>query len=174
MYLQHHGIKGQKWGVRRYQNPDGSYTEAGKKRYAIKDSMQARALYYGDRRKEEKRKLLKQYGGQHKLNKAMKKEIEITGQRDLYKNAFGGIDIQGVSKYLDRKLNENTLKTYNDLDKATRDYYAYQTKKALNEQALAVASFLTIGIGTSETTSSINRKKAMYEYYDKVVKQKGD
>lgn len=33
-YLEHHGIKGQKWGLRRYQNPDGSYTEAGKKRYA--------------------------------------------------------------------------------------------------------------------------------------------
>lgn len=32
-YLQHHGIKGQKWGVRRYQNPDGSLTNDGKKRY---------------------------------------------------------------------------------------------------------------------------------------------
>ena len=31
-YIQHHGIKGQKWGVRRYQNPDGSLTVAGKKR----------------------------------------------------------------------------------------------------------------------------------------------
>jgi len=30
--LQHHGILGQKWGVRRFQNPDGTYTNAGKER----------------------------------------------------------------------------------------------------------------------------------------------
>ena len=34
LYLVHHGIKGQKWGIRRYQNPDGTLTEAGKKRYS--------------------------------------------------------------------------------------------------------------------------------------------
>ena len=31
--LCHHGIKGQKWGVRRYQNEDGTWTAAGKVRY---------------------------------------------------------------------------------------------------------------------------------------------
>lgn len=31
--LMHHGIKGQKWGVRQYQNPDGTLTAAGKARY---------------------------------------------------------------------------------------------------------------------------------------------
>lgn len=31
--LYHHGIKGMKWGVRRYQNKDGTLTDAGKKRY---------------------------------------------------------------------------------------------------------------------------------------------
>lgn len=31
--LRHAGIKGMKWGVRRYQNKDGSLTELGKKRY---------------------------------------------------------------------------------------------------------------------------------------------
>lgn len=32
-YLAHHGILGQKWGIRRYQNEDGTLTEAGKHRY---------------------------------------------------------------------------------------------------------------------------------------------
>jgi len=34
-YLAHYGIKGQKWGVRRYQNPDGSLTELGRQHYGI-------------------------------------------------------------------------------------------------------------------------------------------
>lgn len=39
--LTHHGIKGQKWGRRRYQNADGSLTAAGRKRYGI----EAKRLY---------------------------------------------------------------------------------------------------------------------------------
>lgn len=31
--IAHHGIKGMKWGIRRFENPDGTLTEAGKKRY---------------------------------------------------------------------------------------------------------------------------------------------
>ena len=37
--LYHHGIKGQKWGVRRFQNKDGSLTSAGKQRYYDDDEV---------------------------------------------------------------------------------------------------------------------------------------
>lgn len=36
--LKHYGISGMKWGVRRFQNPDGTYTEEGKKRRQIAEN----------------------------------------------------------------------------------------------------------------------------------------
>ena len=39
--LEHSGIKGQKWGIRRYQNEDGSLTEEGKKRYGNPETYRA-------------------------------------------------------------------------------------------------------------------------------------
>ena len=33
--LYHHGIKGMRWGIRRYQNPDGTLTEEGRRRYGV-------------------------------------------------------------------------------------------------------------------------------------------
>ena len=34
-YLAHHGVEGQKWGVRRYQNADGSLTPEGRIHYGL-------------------------------------------------------------------------------------------------------------------------------------------
>lgn len=43
-YLQHHGIKGQKWGVRRFQYEDDSLTPEGKIRYGVGDGRKRQSL----------------------------------------------------------------------------------------------------------------------------------
>lgn len=53
--LQHHGVKGQKWGVRRYQNKDGSLTTAGKHRQASSKKESVKDLSDDELRKRIKR-----------------------------------------------------------------------------------------------------------------------
>ncbi len=61
--LEHHGILGMKWGVRRYQNKDGSLTAAGKHRYETMSSKRVRKELYGQVKKQR----AKQYGGSNRL-----------------------------------------------------------------------------------------------------------
>jgi len=56
-YLMHYGVLGMKWGVRRYQNKDGTYTDAGLKRKSnAKSDRAARRAIRKDRKQANKRR----------------------------------------------------------------------------------------------------------------------
>ena len=59
--LIHHGIKGQKWGVRRYQNKDGSLTAEGRSRY----NQESQKLRKEDQPYKESNRIEKYYGIKH-------------------------------------------------------------------------------------------------------------
>lgn len=108
-YLVHHGIKGQKWGVRRFQNEDGSLTSEGKKRYSS----------------GELREMSRQIGDYHKgkleISNRRIKEIGKAGdwydreEEKLFNNR-NSISPNDYNKHFDA-LNKELDKRYQDADK---------------------------------------------------------
>lgn len=83
-YLCHHGIKGQKWGIRRFQNPDGSLTDEGRRRYLDWD---------GKITEEGMSELSENYNKNHKA------EIAVIGTHvNKFNNAKDNLD-NAVTKY---------------------------------------------------------------------------
>ena len=97
--LYHHGILGQKWGVRRYQNADGSLTAKGIKRYKARaEKYKARAEKYLDKNANKLNKLKKQYDDDRLTAKGIKRNatnIEIANKmRPKLEKQLGDIKIQ--------------------------------------------------------------------------------
>lgn len=86
--LSHFGILGMKWGVRRFQNTDGSYTSAGKSRYGIGDGKS----YNGVNRKivagGPKRNSLSEKASQHGINPKHKLANHLEREK-TYANSSG-------------------------------------------------------------------------------------
>jgi len=140
--LMHFGIKGQKWGVRRYQNEDGTLTEEGKKRYLGSIGKQIKRYNVvvenaNYRLPEINKKWNKITGGRKLTDKEQieynkdvaemimneyekvlvselgpKKMKQVTG-RDWIKNAFG-VD----SAWMDVKVAEGKVKKKESFDKS--------------------------------------------------------
>lgn len=116
-YLEHFGILGMKWGVRRFQNPDGSLTPEGVARYRAKNKMQAGKIY-------------DEYLNFCKDNSlsSLEKIFDLTGaSKDKLETIEDAIDLR------DRKeteLNKESKEILKDLDDKTRTYYESVTEIA--------------------------------------------
>ena len=112
--LYHHGILGMKWGVRRYQNEDGTLTAAGKKRYA-----------------REQEKALKRY---KKESITVQKE-QLRNRQDLYLNAYN----KTVDEYNNGKIEEYNKKhkvTDKDYESAYEEQFSRDFKRNFNRAVM--------------------------------------
>ena len=169
MYLQHHGILGQKWGVRRFQNEDGTYTKAGKLRrngnFITKDE---HYTYLIDDQ-EEKIAKEKHLAGVHNYNKDIYFEkgshferITSTENEDSNKRKYITQDIQG---YNDDIFSSGYGKTWIKAYKAKKTiaFAGYETVnrvlKEIGEQPMNGSYFNRDFLNNSQNPED--------EYYDK-------
>lgn len=111
--LYHHGIKGMKWGRRRYQNADGSYTPEGKTRYSRTNEAEKELA----KRRSDYDKLAERNASFKKLNDQNRL---IDNSKTVLKNAktLDDIDAKGLSKsakkyekqYLDKGYSKEDAK----------------------------------------------------------------
>lgn len=87
--LYHHGILGMHWGIRRYQNPDGSLTPLGRKRLEKKDSKWAKKNYEKIYRKAYKQ-------SKDELNDYLQNDLS---RRMSPKNESGKLSLSFVNEY---------------------------------------------------------------------------
>lgn len=107
-YLTHYGIKGQKWGVRRFENEDGTLTPRGVKRYKRLDDKfvkkKSDKIYKKAMKKSEKemkkfvKKELKNERGRTAINRYNRKLAEVMRNKTSHINSPSGKVIEWVAK----------------------------------------------------------------------------
>lgn len=118
--LYHHGIKGQKWGIRRYQNPDGTYTAAGKERYGATSDRQANRLAKYQEREYNRAK--KDYERERVIDEAYRDRLKKKREAASYKGndkKVSRLDIR-INNYEDKmkareKITNQVLKNIQDM-----------------------------------------------------------
>ena len=118
--LYHHGVKGQRWGVRRYQNKDGSLTSYGKKRYA-KELAKLEAEKKRVRQQEQTAKKMKKLDDMRKDIDERKKALISDGtpeptkqpktQSTPQKRKLSELSNEEIQAKIDRMNLENKYKT---------------------------------------------------------------
>lgn len=99
--LYHHGIKGQRWGIRRFQNPDGTLTEAGKRRYGTIENFNARkTLKKIQNEEKEKQKAITSGDSKQVMkysSKLSSKELDEAIKRIEYSNKLSNLKTEQVA-----------------------------------------------------------------------------
>ena len=123
-YLYHHGILGQRWGIRRFRNKDGSLTSAGKKRYGIKEQGKLANKIKKDAQKGKRDTsyISKSIKNQEQISNTMKEYLHL---REKWKSAYYKCEdeYEEATYRLSDKVDKEMQKHGLDPDDINRMYY---------------------------------------------------
>lgn len=100
-YLEHFGILGMKWGVRRYQNYDGTLTNAGRKRYEKENRLKTKHEYASANATSEFSKNRHSAKAEMYKNSIEKFDKSSKARNRAYTKATKNIDLSGTSLLYD-------------------------------------------------------------------------
>lgn len=151
--LMHHGIKGQKWGIRRYQNEDGTLTNLGKKRDKVTERLQKdvdkinKKIYDDNPYEQRYRKWNKNYSKRLKLNEEDDKHYEFFNQLNLDKSLRKRVrqEEKEHRKKYKKDIKEGMKKT-KEIEQLTNGE-SYVRNRVNAARALGLIGSITIGGG---------------------------
>ena len=160
-YLAHHGIKGQKWGIRRFQNPDGTLTEAGKRRlkpfsdYETISRKNSERLYSeAEKIKRTNESMHQRYDGKDGWKQYAKDAYPDSNAEDY------GISEKDFKKWMSSELTSNMLRD-DAQDKNDYEKY-YNAAKAWEDMALKLKN-VDISSISSKDIKDVKRAVAAYK-----------
>lgn len=181
--IVHSGIKGQKWGERRFQNEDGSLTSEGLIRY--REMRQDKANARAEKTAKYRAKL---EAKTHKIELKTKSNLQITKKKQeikLAKNSEKALNnsektaqkSKNESKKIDKKHDENMLKIENktqvDLAKTEANINKVNEKQR-TKRMLIIAGAAAIGAGAIAYAISSHKNSEAKITADNVVNKIGD